>query len=207
MKSRKTSKRLARKHKKHAGRQKEQHNDTECVWDLWPHAAQFSYFHKQTKKCSLIHGHPSPLVRRTRWKSHGHLQKMKNLSLQKLHTKQMLMLAWVEHVFDESYIEAGGTREASMGDGATANTSVTAQLVNLMYFHRRDRSRRAEQNPHQRESTTQTNDELEWLCCGAMHFTCFPKRTNAGFTLVLDWLAARWLATCCQWLFVLSFLL
>ena len=30
------------------------------------------------------------------------------------------------------------------------------------------RPRRAEQNPHQRESTTQTNDELERLCCGSI---------------------------------------
>ena len=30
------------------------------------------------------------------------------------------------------------------------------------------RSRRDEQNPHQRESTTQTNDEPEWLCCGVV---------------------------------------
>ena len=40
--------------------------------------------------------------------------------------------------------------------------------VQFLYCHRRDRSRPAEQNPHQRGSTTETHDELEWLCC-ALH--------------------------------------
>ena len=83
-----------------------------------------------------------------------------------------------------------------MGDGAVANTSVTARVFNFMYCQRRDWSRRAEENHHQREPTTQTNDEPEWLCCCAVHLTCFlaqPLRTFA-------WLAARLLASCCQWL-------
>ena len=83
-----------------------------------------------------------------------------------------------------------------MGDGAVANTSATAKMFDFMYCHRRDRSRRAEQNPQQRESTTQKNDEPERLCCGAMHVTCFlahlgihavncvnqsPSATGTGF--------------------------
>ena len=33
------------------------------------------------------------------------------------------------------------------------------------------KSKRAEQNPHQQESTTDTNNEKQWFCCGAMHVT------------------------------------
>ena len=55
-----------------------------------------------------------------------------------------------------------GAREASMGDGAVSNTSVTAQVFNVGNCHRGDRSSRAEQRFHQRESTTPTN-----LNCGA----------------------------------------
>ena len=65
------------------------------------------------------------------------------------------------------------TREASMRECVLANTSVTAKLFNFMYCHRRDRSRRDEQNLHRRGTTTQANDEPEWLSCAAPHLSCF----------------------------------
>ena len=62
-----------------------------------------------------------------------------------------------------------GTREASIGDGVVANTSVT---FNFMWWPQRQaRSTRAEQNPHQRKSTTQ----MVMLRCNALHV--FPRIT------------------------------
>ena len=54
---------------------------------------------------------------------------------------------------------------------------------------------RAEQNLHQRESTTRTNDVPEWLCGGAMHVTCFLAQHMRASRFYLFGLRHA-----CQWL-------
>ena len=51
-------------------------------------------------------------------------------------------------------------------------------------------SRRPAQNAH-RTIIDDSNDKPEWLCCGAMHFTCFLAQLLRDSCLYLFWLAPR----------------